>query len=57
MLDICGATSGFERLSGTVVVGKTPCRQGRGDVLWPHKIGVNDTEILQRLDHELLLQG
>ena len=32
VLDVCGATTGFEGLSGTVVIGETPCCQGGCDV-------------------------
>src|SRR5262245_43332686 len=56
VLDVCGATTGFEGLSGTVVIGKTSCCQGGSDVLRPHGIAVSNSEVLERLDH-ILLRG
>src|SRR5262245_41054664 len=54
VLDVCGATTGFEGLSGTVAIGKTSCCQGGCDVLCPHGIAVSNSKVLERLDHFLL---
>ena len=54
VLDVCSATTGFEGLSGTVVIGKTSCCQGGCDVICPHGIAVSHSEVLERLDHYLL---
>src|SRR5688572_23540651 len=46
VLDVGGATTGFEGLSGTVVIGKTSGCQGGCDILCPHRIAVSYSEVL-----------
>ena len=50
VLDVCGATTGFECLGGAVVVGKIPCGHGGCDVLRPHGIAVSNNKVLEGLD-------
>src|SRR3954468_23043509 len=54
VVDVCGGTTGFERLSGAVGIDKASCCHGGCDVLCPHGIGVSNSEVLERLDHFLL---
>ena len=51
VLDVRGATTGFEGLSGAIVIDEISCCQGGCDVRCRHRIAVSNGEVLERLDH------